>query len=177
MDELPPEAVASDQGGDVCAPVAGNCHVVLHLQIVFVRDAVLPFPGLESRRSFGLKDAGTQFRMNTGAVQIGLHEGVLIAPQQFHPVFHLDAGALGEFSTHQAFQLGAPVGGLSSFLSWHLIGLFHPQFHRGLVPADPADHGSIRSADPLLAVVQPVRVGHGFGVGNHSKGHGFSSHS
>ena len=47
VDELPPEVVASDQGGDVCAPVTGHGHIMLHLQVVLVRDAVLPLSGLE----------------------------------------------------------------------------------------------------------------------------------
>ena len=169
VDELPPEVVASDQGGDVCALVAGNCHVVLHLQIVFVRNAVLPLPGLESRDGFSLENAGPQIGLLTCAVQIGLHKGVLVAAQKLHPVLHLDAGALGKFGPHQLFQLMAPVGGFPCLLGWELSGFLHPEFHRRLVPADPTDHSGVRAADPLLAAFQPFFIGYGCGVGNDCK--------
>jgi len=78
-----------------------------------------------------------------GAVQIGEHERVFLALEQFALVDDLDPGALGEFGPNEGFKLCPPIGSFPGVLGRELACLIQPQFHGGLVLVDAADHGGV----------------------------------
>ena len=160
--ELPAEGIATDQNGDIGPGVTSDRHVVLNLQLVFVRDGILPFTSLISRSCLGFKDTGADIRDLAGAVQIGKHERVFLALEDHAGLRDLDPSTPGELSPDDGLQQRPPVGSFSGLLRGKLPGFVHPKLHRGLVLVDAADHRSIRAADAQLTVFQPVLIGHIF---------------
>ena len=93
--EPPFEGVAANQHGDVGPFVTSDGHVVLDLAHIFVGNGILPFAGLVGGSCLSLKNAGAELRVFTGAVQVGQHEGVFLALEQFAFIAHLNPGAFG----------------------------------------------------------------------------------